>query len=476
MYKIGLYFFEIKGRYFVYDINTTACAAISPVALTILPDLIKNSHDNLSQKYHNIYSEKQISLCLSQCQELLDTGKFGSGSPAYRHHIQKDLISIVLHVAHACNMQCKYCYADNGEFGNKPGLMSEEVMHKALTFAFEQGKRSDFLEVGFFGGEPLLNFRLIHKAVAHVRSQARLTGKMVNFSLTSNATLLNDEIMNFLAEERFSLIFSLDGPAKIHDRMRLDKKGRPTHQLILQNILTFKENYSNRFMVRGTFTATTPNFAEQVLSLNELGFDSISVEPAQLEDTHPHCISPDGKILRILHEYETLADMYVEQLIKGRPLRFFHFDDALRRIIFPEPYHKQCGAGGGLVAVAPDGRLFPCFEAVVEDENCIGHVDTGFDRHKRLRFQKIHADTKKVCRDCWIKYSCGGGCHAFNIRYNNNINVPYEPNCLLIKHRYKLAAWILAKVVEQGDEALEKLKSHVSIKPADPACHPEHSQ
>jgi uncharacterized protein len=100
---------------------------------------------------------------------------------------------------------------------------------------------------------------------------------------------------------------------------------------------------------------------------------------------------------------------------------------------------------------------------VVEEENCIGHIDSGFDAEKRRRFQRIHADKKRVCRECWAKYICGGGCHAFNIRFNNDINTPYKPYCEFMKYRFILSAWILSEIKARGKAAVEKLKKHLHI-------------
>jgi uncharacterized protein len=341
--------------------------------------------------------------------------------------------------------------------------MSRQIMQKAIDFTFAHSGDSKSVNIGFFGGEALLNFKLICEAVEYAKKEANTLNKRVTFSLASNATLLTAGIMDFISRENFSLLFSLDGPQKIHDRMRISRNGENTHSVVLRKIKKYARGYSESFTVRGTFTKTTPNFSEQVIYLNDQGFKSISVEPAQLAENNPHSISNYSDMQRIMLEYDKLADIYLERIRKGKPLHFFHFDNCLRKLLNPSPSHTECGAGSGYIAVAPDGNIFPCFESVAERKNSIGNINSGFYMRKRIVFQRMHVDAKKECRDCWIKYYCGGGCHAFNIRYNYDINIPYKPQCEFIKYRFKLAVWLLSEISAAGEKAINTLEKHIGI-------------
>lgn len=457
----NIYFFSIRGRYFAYDINTTFCCELDDIALTILPELVSGNKDDLKEKYADIYPKSQLQKCIRECKELFELGYFKLNYPEYKHPVQNNVSALCLHISHNCNLNCEYCYADAGAFGGKRQLMSRQVMLRAIDFAFNHSGKNKSINVGFFGGEPLLNFKLIREAVQSAKNIAKESGKNVSFSMTTNATLLTPDIMDFLKKENFSLLFSIDGPQKIHDRMRKTKNNKCTHSIVLKNVKEYMNHYSDEFTVRGTFTRTTPNFSEQVIYLNSQGFRSISVEPAQLDENNPHSISTQGEIARILFEYDKLAVIYLQKIIEGKPLHFFHFDYYLKKLLYPQPTHTECGAGCGYIAVAPDGRIFPCFETVPEKENCIGHIDSGFYKVKRRTFQSMHADVKTECRNCWIKYICGGGCHAFNIRYNNNIKIPYKPQCEFIKHRYMLSSWILAELLNEGEKTINVLKEHL---------------
>jgi len=475
--ETSVHYFSIKERCFIYDIETAACAKVDPMALSILPLMLQGDSDNIVEEFAHLYPISHLKECVQECTDLLDSGMFNVGSKPYKPSIQENILSLCLHISHKCNMACEYCYAEEGTFGRPSELMSKDVMLKAIDFAFEHNKNGRELRISFFGGEPMLNFGLIQEGVAYAKKKGAEQNKKVRFSTTSNATLLDESKKEFLKREKFGLIFSLDGPQSVHDRMRKFKSGNGTHDLVLKNVTDFRDRYSDQFTIRGTFTRTTPNFSDQVVFLNDLGFISISVEPAQLEDTNPHAITTQSDLLRVKLEYDKLADIYLERFDQGNLIHFFHFDYVLRKLLSPHPMHTQCGAGGGLIAIIPDGSIFPCFESVVEEENCIGHIDEGFYDNPRKRFQKMHVDEREICRDCWVKYSCGGGCHALNIRYNNDILVPYKPYCQFMKHRFKLAAWILSEISDRGPDALDKLRTHLQVESN--RCHkplPENSK
>lgn len=458
------HFFTVQEKHFVCDILTTQCFRLDSIGLSVLPELLAGTLDNLEEKYAGAYTKGDLRKCIRECKEILRLGHFTASAPPYSHSIYDHVASLCLHVSHHCNLNCEYCYADAGSFGGKRSLMSREVMRKAIDFAFINSGDIEELDIGFFGGEPLLNFHVIQEAVAYARDRAHHLKKRARFSMSTNATLLSRPIMDFIHQENFSLLFSLDGPESIHDKMRKDWKGRGTHACVLRNIRTFAKRYSPEFTVRGTFTRTTPNFTDQVLFLNDQGFRSVSVEPAQLAPIHPYSITRAVELCRVKGEFDRLANVYVERLRREKPISFFHFDYCLKKLLVPQPTHTTCGAAGGFIAVTPDGRIFPCFEAVVEKENCIGHLDTGFDKAKRRFFQRLHVDAKRGCKECWAQYICGGGCHVFSIRYNGNIHLPYYPQCELFKYRFELAAWILSEVADMGARAMQCLKKHIGIK------------
>lgn len=428
----SLYNFSIMDRKFVYNIQTTECVEIEN----------DESKAQQTRKLETLLGKKQI---------------------PYIHFFKNSLLAVSLHVSHRCNLSCDYCYANRGSYGRETDYMSHEMMVKSIDFAFKHSKVNHSLGIGFFGGEPLLNFKLIKDCVQLAKQTANQLNKKVKFFMTSNATLLKPVIMEFISRKKFSLLFSFDGPKEIHDKVRKFQDGKGSYSIVQKNLKYFQNHYHNNFAIRSTFTKDTLNFHEQVVFLNDQGFKNISVEPAQLDNKHPFAITTDFDIEQVRQEYNKLAKIYLKRFDQKHPLHFFHFDDVLKRLLNPNPRYTECGSGGSLIAITPEGYIFPCSQSVLEEDNCIGHLDYGFYQEKRNRFQRIYVDLKEECCKCWMKYFCGGGCHALNIRYNHNINIPYKPYCEFIKHRFKLGAWLLAEIRSRGNGAVNELKSHLQI-------------
>ena len=133
--------------------------------------------------------------------------------------------ALCLHIAHDCNLACKYCFAEEGEYHRRRALMSFEVGKKALDFLIANSGNRRNLEVDFFGGEPLMIGRLVKDMVAYGREQEKIHNKHFRFTVTTNGVLLNDEIQEFVNKEMDNVVLSLDGRKKINDQMRPFRNG-----------------------------------------------------------------------------------------------------------------------------------------------------------------------------------------------------------------------------------------------------------
>ncbi|MBO6109053.1 MAG: radical SAM protein, partial [Eubacterium sp.] len=141
--------------------------------------------------------------------------------------------ALCLHIAHACNLKCEYCFAGEGEYHGDRALMSMEVGKKALDFLVENSGQRKNLEVDFFGGEPLLNFDVVKELVKYGRSLEKEHDKHFRFTLTTNGVLLDDEIMEFAGKEMDNIVLSVDGRKEIHDRMRPFRDGTGSYDRII---------------------------------------------------------------------------------------------------------------------------------------------------------------------------------------------------------------------------------------------------
>ena len=143
--------------------------------------------------------------------------------------------ALCLHIAHDCNLACKYCFAEEGEYHGRRALMSYEVGKKALDFLIANSGNRRNLEVDFFGGEPLMNWQVVKDLVAYGREQEKIHNKHFRFTVTTNGVLLNDEIQGFINKEMDNVVLSLDGRKEINDQMNPFRNGKGSYDLIVRS-------------------------------------------------------------------------------------------------------------------------------------------------------------------------------------------------------------------------------------------------
>ena len=134
--------------------------------------------------------------------------------------------ALCLHIAHDCNLACRYCFAEEGEYHGRRALMSFEVGKKALDFLIANSGNRVNLEVDFFGGEPTMNWQVVKDLVKYGRSREKECNKKFRFTLTTNGVLLNDEIMEFANKEMSNIVLSIDGRNEVNDAMRPFRGGQ----------------------------------------------------------------------------------------------------------------------------------------------------------------------------------------------------------------------------------------------------------
>ncbi len=359
--------------------------------------------------------------------------------------------SLCLHVAHDCNMHCEYCFASSGNYHGKRELMSEETAISAMEFLFRESRGRHNLEVDFFGGEPLLNFDVVKKTVEYARKREKELNKNVRFTLTTNALGLTHEISDYLNEQMYNLVFSLDGRREVHESMRHANAGGETYDRILDNIRYCVEHRGDKsWYVRGTFTHKNLDFHNDVLALAEAGLKHVSIEPVVLPDTDPLAIKE--RDLHKLHlEYERLARELIRRRKNARKsppgmdFEFFHFSIDLNGGPCAYKRLKGCGSGTEYLAVAPSGDLYPCHQFVGKEEFKLGTVTRGIvNPQVKARFCRSPLRENDDCKTCFAKFFCSGGCAANNYNTNQDLSKPYKIGCDLMRKRLECAMLIKA--------------------------------
>lgn len=396
------------------------------------------------------YSSGEVEEALGEVLTLLEEGQLFAPD-IYENYVfdfknrQTVVKALCLHIAHDCNLACRYCFAEEGEYHGRRALMSFEVGKKALDFLVANSGSRVNLEVDFFGGEPLLNWQVVKDLVAYGRSLEEQNNKKFRFTLTTNGVLLDDEVLQFVNREMANVVCSIDGRREVHDRMRPFRKGQGSYDLIVPKFQKVAETRNQmNYYVRGTFTHYNLDFSEDVKHLADLGFKQISVEPVVAQPQDDYAIRRED-LPRLLEEYDRLAQEIIRRRSEGRGFNFFHFMIDLEGGPCVAKRLSGCGSGTEYLAVTPWGDFYPCHQFVGQEKFLLGNVDEGITNTAvRDQFKGCNVYAREKCRKCFAKFYCSGGCAANAYNFSGDICGAYDIGCELQKKRVECAIMIKA--------------------------------
>lgn len=443
--------FYLNDKYIMLDIASGSVHVIDEVTYNIVEDYLNMTEDEIIAKWENKYDVDAIEEAYSEIDELVKEGLlFTEEEERFKHPIynpQNIVKAMCLHVAHDCNLRCRYCFASQGDFHGQRLLMTEEIGKKALDFLLQNSGNRKNLEVDFFGGEPLMNFDLIKKLVAYGREEEKKYNKHFRFTTTTNGVLLNKEVSDYLNETMDNVVLSLDGRKEVNDYMRPAVNGKGSFDTIVPNFQYFISQRGDKdYFIRGTFTAENLDFAEDLKAFHELGFRKTSLEPVVTDEKEPYAIREEH-LPGILKEYEKMSKYYIDIKKKDPDFTFFHFMVDLSQGPCIIKRTVGCGAGSEYIAVTPDGDIYPCHQFVGEDGFKIGDVYNGIQKTDlRDKFKEANVFTKDDCSSCWARYYCSGGCHANAWYANGDFKKPYKVGCEMERKRVECAISALANL------------------------------
>ena len=454
--------YKLNGFNIVLDVNSGGVHIVDDATYDMLsyiePPLSDEIPQDVLKALSALYSEEELRGAYHEILTLYHEDVLFSSDDYEKFAdmmVSAPIKSMCLHVAHDCNLRCKYCFASTGDFGEGRKLLDAETGKKAIDFLLKHSKGRRNLELDFFGGEPLMNMPVIKEVVEYARSKEAAYNKKFRFTVTTNGILLNDEITDYLNREMYNIVLSIDGRKEVNDKMRPGINGKGSYDVILPK---FKDLVAKRqegqYYVRGTFTKYNLDFAQDVLHLHDAGFDQISVEPVVTDPKNDYALT-EQDLPRIFAEYETLAKALIERKKKGNGFNFFHFMIDLDQGPCAIKRLRGCGCGNEYVAVTPDGDIYPCHQFVGMEEFKMGSVlDDTLNTAMKDEFARANVYTKEECKNCWAKFYCSGGCNANNFQYAGDIHKPVKLSCDMEKKRLECAIMMKAALAV-GEEVTE---------------------
>ena len=447
--------FEQGGNYFILDVNTGAVHMVDELVYDILDDSSLKSKEEVLTNLKGKYEENVIGEAYDEIEELVKEGilysedqyeEIAHGSMDDRDYIK----AVCLNIIHGCNLRCKYCFADEGEYHGHKGVMDIDTAKKAIDYVVKRSGPRRNIEIDLFGGEPTMIMDTIKEIIAYAREHEKEWKKNIRFTMTTNATLLNDEMMEFMDKEMGNIILSLDGRKEVNDNVRIKVDGSGSYDDILPNIkkMIDKRTEGKMYFVRGTFTRANTDFYEDVKAMVNEGFREISIEPVVLENGHPLALREED-LPTIFDNYDKLYEEMRRRKVEGDEFKFYHFNIDLQGGPCVYKRISGCGAGFEYVAITPQGEVYPCHQFVGKEEYKLGSIwDDTYDAELGKKFKKAHIYNKPNCKDCWARFYCSGGCQANNVNFNGDMNIPYEIGCKMQKKRIECAIALKAEELQ----------------------------
>ncbi|WP_313562016.1 Cys-rich peptide radical SAM maturase CcpM [Ruminiclostridium cellobioparum] len=424
--KSFIHCFRTPGRYYIYDVNRNSIIEIGKVVYKILSDktkmekvsdsevnddvkdIIKNMIDN------GFLSSNRIKAVVHPADELLE------------YYLDNKLRMITIQLTQQCNLRCKYCVY-SGDYINRTHSskrMSFEIAKKGIDFLIGHSKDCDHISVGFYGGEPLLEFELLKKCIEY--TEERVEGKDVLFTLTTNATLLNNEIIEYFQEHKVSLIISLDGPKQVHDKnRRFAFNNCGTFDKVIGNLKEIENAYPEYLKDKISFNVVLDrendfgcinDFFTDYEIIKDANIRSQTIDDRYTDMEIKHTADFDSKfnyeLFKILlHKLDRLDEKYVSRLIKQYDegvLKRTYNNLSIRNKLPDKAHHSgPCIPGVNRLFLTCEGELMPC-ERVSESSDLmkIGSIDLGFNVEKIRELLNIGKLTEDRCKECWAFRFC----------------------------------------------------------------------
>ena len=453
--------YKLNGYNIVIDTASGSVHSVDDVAYDAISMFENATREEITKALLEKYSSEpdvtneEISDLLDDIQYLKDEKKLFTKDiyegQAFNLKMRNPVVkALCLHVSHACNLNCEYCFAAQGKYHGQSSLMSFEVGKQALDFLIANSGTRTNLEVDFFGGEPLLNFDVVKQLVEYARSVEKKHGKNFRFTLTTNGVLIDDDVIDFCNRECHNVVLSLDGRKEIHDAKRPTPAGGGSYGIILPKFRKLVEARNGKgYYMRGTFTHANTDFTNDIFHMADLGFTELSMEPVVCKPDEPYALTQDDLPV-LLEQYEILAKEMIKRRKAGNGFTFYHYMIDLKAGPCIYKRISGCGSGTEYMAVTPTGDLYPCHQFVGDRKYLMGNVFDGVTKEDiRSQFASCNVYSREECKNCWARLYCSGGCAANSYHATGSINGVYKYGCELFKKRMECA--IMMEVAKEDE-------------------------
>ncbi len=449
------------GRRMLFHVPTTALFDLDPVSGAVLDcfrDGAEFSVTDVCARLDGIHAPIEVRGALDDLVELRVLAP--SAEPRRRTDLvveQYPLSTIVLNVNTGCNLGCTYCYKEDLATPAAGRRMDFDTARKSIDLLLREGAARDRINVVFFGGEPLSNLPLIRQVVDYTNRRCLELDKIPDYSLTTNATLLKPELVDWLNSHRFSIAVSMDGPQHLHDINRRTVGGRGTYDTVAAKVRMLLERYTAKPVgARVTITRSNTDLLTIHRHLrHELGFHEVGYAPATGDGD---AFALDGAALaEVFRQMKLLGEEYLAFALDGRNSGFSNMHQLMTDLHQGTRKVLPCGAGIGMLAVDGDGGLNLCHRFTGSEVPTYGDVDRGIDKPALGAFLNQAADrSERGCESCRIRNLCAGGCYHESYAHFNDPLYPTYHYCDILRDWIDFGIRVYAEINSRRPEFFDR--------------------
>ncbi len=462
--------FQATGRDFVYLVSSAAIFELQDLSKDLFDLLLRapgSRGELVGELSRRGYPEHEISSTLDEMEGL---GVIWDGEAKQPLPVMPEknfpLQRIVLNTTNQCNLACGYCYEYSDDkiaaTQGKSKFMSEEVAFASIDTLFQEAAWRPGVHVTFFGGETLLNYPVMKAAVNYARRRGEETGKKVDFSLTTNATLLTEEIVDFLAENRIGVTVSMDGDRELHDKMRVFHNGKGSYDVIVPKIkMLLARHRTNSIGARVTLSSGVRHVRRIYEHLTqEIGFMGVGFSPATANPDRLYHIG-EPKMDDVMEQFAELAWEYRDFAVRGGQHYFTNANDTIKELHSGINKAYTCGAGLGMVGVGTTGDVAVCHRFVDAPVGQLGNVlQDGIDQTAREEFLKDHSvSARPDCHTCWVRPVCAGGCYHEAYIHHGQTNASSLHQCDRVRGWIDTCLQIYGEITVKNPEFLDRFET-----------------
>jgi uncharacterized protein len=480
------HFFESRGRHYLFDIDRVAARPSCPEDGGILTAVLATRGEGISladlfaqvRRATSKFDPQKIADRIDALREsgiLLALGETVERAPLAS---ETDYATFMVNVSQRCNLTCSYCYVNKGHFDYTEVPIPKMKIEMAASIV--DRIHSHFPDLGiygfhFYGGEPLLNFKAIRQIVERAEAKAAETGTETDYHITTNGTLLTTEIADFMDRHRFTVYYSIDSDAEIHDELRQYLNGKGSFDDVSRNIELLKER-SGVHLIGSSVVRESNSLSNAIERLADMGASQCKAERVRLTDDNPIALV-DEAFAGYLDDVRDLADHYIENIEATRKPLDYRLTSKILQLMTGKRRDFFCPAGERMFGVAANGELYPCALHVGRPQSVLGSIEDGPDRAKVAAFrEKYSAAGQEVCRSCWNRSLCGGGCSAMVDRFGHekcdSLRAESEAAVIVYTHfaeadPIQLLALVSPKTVAWAND---RINEPAALRPVEPAA------